>query len=135
MKDSRGALSFASAKITLAVEVPSLFKIGDIIIDYLTIMITLIALIIGIVLAVLYGWTRIVKARKRLRKEVGEAEVALRDAFDALREEVEESVSEFDSRPGLSAKERKIRNKLNNALGIAQKFIGKEIKDVGKEIE
>ena len=70
-----------------------------------------------------------------MRKEVTEAEKALYRAFKALKEETKEQVSKLDGKSNLSAREKKIYNELKKALEISKKFIGKEIKDIEKEIE
>jgi len=56
-------------------------------------------------------------------------------AFRALRDEVEEQISLLDKKPGLTKEEKAIRDKLQEALDISEKFISKEIKDVEKELE
>ena len=52
-----------------------------------------------------------------------------------MREEVEEQVVMFDKKPGLTKKEKEIRDRLQEALNVSEKFIGKEIKDVERELE
>lgn len=133
--DSRGAKSYPTEKNTIAVALPTLIKFGKIAIDYLTIMITLIALIIFLILIIAYGWYRISLWRKKLRKETREVEENVTRAFRALREEVQEQVEYLDKKRGLTKREKQIRDKLQEALKISEEFISKEIKDVLKELE
>ncbi|MDO8558983.1 MAG: hypothetical protein Q7R84_01500 [bacterium] len=56
-------------------------------------------------------------------------------AFRALREEVEEQIELLDGKPGLNKEERRVRDKLKEALNVSEEFIGKEIKDIEKELE
>jgi len=133
--DTRGAKSYSTEKITITATLPTLIKFGKVAINYITIMITLIALIIFLILIMGYGWYRISIWRKRLRKETREIEESLINAFRALREEVQEQIEFLDKKKGLSSREKTIRNKLNKALKISEEFIGKEIKDVLKELE
>jgi hypothetical protein len=56
-------------------------------------------------------------------------------AFKALREEVGEQIECLDGKPGLREDEKKIRDKLKEALDVSEKFIGKEIEDIEKELE
>jgi len=133
--DNRGAKSNPTEKITLAVTLPTLIKFGKIAIDYLTIMITLIALIVFLILVIFYTWYRISLWRKRPRKETKEVAESVIRAFRALREEVQEQIEYLDKKPGLTKGEKKIRDKLQEALNISEEFISKEIKDIEKELE
>jgi hypothetical protein len=135
VKDSRGALSDPSEEITITVSLPAIFKYGKIAIDYLTMIFTLIALIVFILLVIFYAWYRISVWRKRMRKETQEVAKSVTTAFRALRDEVEEQIAMLDKKPGLTKGEKEIRDKLQEALDISEKFIGKEIKDIEKELE
>ena len=134
-EDDRGALSLPTEKYAVEVGLPPLLKIGKIAVDYLTIMITLIILIVGAVAVIFYAWYRVSLWRKRLHKETGEVKESAAKAFKALRDEVEEQIELLDGKPGLNKDERKVRDKLKEALNISEDFIGKEIKDVEKELE
>ena len=134
-QDERGALSLASPRISLGVGLPPFLKFGKIAISYSIIMITLIVLIVGVVTIILYAWYRVSLWRKRLRKETKEIAQSVAKAFRALREEVQEEIEYLDKKPGLSKAEKEIRDKLQKALNISEEFIGKEIKDVEKELE
>jgi hypothetical protein len=133
--DKRGAKSLPTDKITISVAMPAFLRWGRLAIDYLTMIITLLILIGALVLIILYGWYRINEWRRKLRKEEREAEEAIRRAFDALRQEVEEQVAKLDRKPGLSPTEQKIRDDLQEALNISEEFISKEMKDIEKELE
>jgi len=133
--DKRGAQSNPTEKIKLTVALPIILKFGKIALDYLSIMITLIVLIIGAIFVGFYVWYRVSIWRKRVRKETKEVAESVARAFKALREEVEEQIEFLDEKPGLTKAERKVRDKLKEALNISEEFIGKEIKDVEKELE
>lgn len=133
--NSQGAKSNLTEKITLAVTLPPLLKFAEIAIDYLATMIILATLIIVLVLVILYGGYRVSLWRKRLREETTEAEKALRKAFGFLRKKTKEQIEMLDSRPGLSERERKIRDDLKDTLKIAEESVAKEIKDIEKELE
>ena len=98
-------------------------------------MITLIALIVFLIVIIAYSWYRISIWRKRLRKETKEIEENVIRAFRALQQEIQEEVEYLDNKKGLSKGEKKVRDKLENALKISEEFITKEIKDVLKELE
>jgi len=132
--DSLGARSEPSEKVTIQVTPPAFIRIGKLAIDYLTTIITLLAFISAIVLGIIWTWQKIIKRKKRLRKEITEAQRALYGAFKALKEETEEQVAKLDGKPDLSDREKKICDELKKALKISEKFIGKEIKDIEKEL-
>ncbi len=133
--NEQGAVSYPSEKLTFIVALPSVLKFGKIAINYLTILITLLILIAVLGGIIFYVFYRISLWRKKLRKQTKEAEGALEKAFWALRQEVKEQIEKFDKKPGLSKSEKEISDKLQKALNIAEKFIGKEIKDVKRELD
>ena len=134
-EDERGALSYPTKKYSLEVGLPPILKFGKIALDYLIIMITLIVLIVGVVAVGFYAWYRISIWRKRVKQETKEVSESVTGAFRALREEVEEQIEFLDGKPGLNKDERKVRDKLKEALNISEKFVSKEIEDVEKELE
>jgi hypothetical protein len=113
---------------------PAFIKIGEIIIDYLTLTITLVGLMAAMGLGSIWIWRKIKKKRKKLRKETTEAEKALYRAFGILRKKIKEKVLELDGNPNLSKRERKVCDDLKKALKDSEKLIGKEIKDIEKEL-
>jgi len=133
--DARGARSKPTEKTTIVVEQPAILKIGTRAVTFLAIIIPLIALIIVLLALIWYGWHKFSSFRKKIRKETKEAEQSLHQAFKALKEETEEQVAKLDGKPDLSDREKKICDELKKALKISEKFIGKEIKDIEKEIK
>jgi len=134
-KDERGALSLPSKVYEFYVGLPTFLRFGKIAIDYLSIMVTLIVIIIGLLLIIFYAWYRISVWRKRMRKETKEAAQAVLAAFKTLREEVQKQIEYLDGKPGLTDSEAKVRDKLKEALDISEKFISKELEDIEKELE
>ncbi|MFH1714104.1 MAG: hypothetical protein ABH831_00720, partial [Candidatus Nealsonbacteria bacterium] len=134
-EDERGALSLPTKNYSVKVGLPMFLNFGKIAIDYLNIMSTLIVLLVGTIAVIFYTWYRISVWRKRVRKETEEVSQSVMSAFRALRGEVEEQISMLDKKPGLTKEEKQLRDKLNEALDISEKFIGKEIRDVSKELE
>lgn len=134
-QDERGAQSLPSNKVEVSVALPPFLQFGKIAIDYLTIMVTFIVLIAAAVIVIFYGWYRINMWRKRVRLETKELSQAILSAFKALREEVEEQIEYLDEKPGLTKSERQVREKLKQALDVAEGFVSKELKDVERELE
>jgi len=133
--DMRGARSKPTEKITIVVEQPAILKIGTQAVTILAIIVPFVALIILLLALIWYGWHKFSSFRKRIRKETKETEQALHQAFNALKEETEERIAELDGKPGLSEREKRVCNNLKKALKISEKFIGKEIEDIEKEMK
>jgi 5-hydroxyisourate hydrolase-like protein (transthyretin family) len=134
-QDKRGALSLETKACQFYVGLPTILRFGKIAIDYLTMVITLIVLIIGLLLIIFYVWYRISIWRKKMRAETKEVAQVVLAAFKDLRKEVEEQIEYLDGKPGLTQGERKVRDKLKEALDVSEQFIEKELKDIEKELE
>ena len=133
--DERGAKSYPSEQIILKAILPLQIRIGKIVIDYVTIIDTLITIVIGLSVLAFYSWYRIKLWRRRLKKETKEAEQKLHQAFSSLTKEVKKQVSKLDGQEGLSERESAIYNQLKKALDNSEEIVGKEIKDIEKELK
>jgi len=130
--DTRGAKSESSEKITISVGQPVFIEIGSQAVGFLGVIIPLVVLIFTLLFIIWYGWHKFGSSRKIIHKETKEAELALHQAFKDLKEEIEEQVVKLDGKSDLSEREKKICDELKKALKISEKFIGKEIEDIGK---
>jgi hypothetical protein len=128
--DYRGAESYESMKKTLTVQAPSIICAYGwwIVIGLLVILILLIA-------AIIYQRRHFRSQKERAQRESRELEKRLNEIFAALKEEVSELIEMADKKAGFSDSEKRVKEKINEALDISQEFISKEIKDVEKEIE
>ena len=133
--DSRGAKSLVSEKVKILVSTPVFIKIGNLVIDYLSVVITLIALFIFMIMTWFYGWRKIKKLKAQLKKETTEAEEMLYRAFNILRKEVTKQIAKSDKRKGLSKREKVIDEKLKKALDSSENLIAKEIKDIERKLK
>jgi len=133
--DSTGAKSNPSEKLSVLVSPPVFIRIGEVVIDYLTTIITLLVLITSLILGVIWGLLKIKEKKMRIAKEVHEAASASTKTFEALNAELLEQIAKLDGKSGLSEKEEKVYDDLKKALKISEKFIGKEIEDIKKEIK
>jgi len=127
--DDRGAQSFKTAKHILVVIAPSIIEAYGLII--------ILILLLVIASLFLYIWFikhKFREERIRIARETEEAKLKLTEIFTALREEVEELMELADKKTGLSESEKRVKDKLQDALDISEEFIGKEIEDVNKEI-
>ncbi|MEK7176445.1 MAG: hypothetical protein AAB704_01310, partial [Patescibacteria group bacterium] len=113
--DERGARSEPTEKVTIAVERPAILKIGSWAVSLLAVAIPLIALIIVLLGVIYYGWHKFATLRKRVKKEIREAEHALHKAFDLLKEAIREQIKMLEktkSRRELTEEEEKIIKQL-----------------------
>jgi hypothetical protein len=131
-KDKTGGESEISEKITVKVSPPPFIKIGELAINYLSILITLIGLLAILILIVFFTWLKIRQWRERLRGEAREAAKSLVEGFRVMEGEIREEISRLDKKPGLSEEEEKIYQKLKEILEKTRKTIGKEIEDIEK---
>lgn len=128
--DDRGAESNASQRKVLQVKAPSLVcAYGWWIIS------GLLLIILGLIGYIIYLRRGYLKQKERVIRESKELEQRLNDVFNALKEEVGELIEFADEKPGVSEAEKRVKNKIVEALDISQEFIGKEVKDVEKELE
>lgn len=136
--DGRGAKSFPSDKLIIAVDRPAFLKTGSLALDFLVIIVPLSALTILLIFILWQGWRRLFRFKNKLRKEVMEAKEALKQAFSVLRESAKEQIDFFEDIGGkrtLTKEEEKIVQKLKQDLSDAEKLVSKEIEDIDKEIE
>lgn len=120
--DARGAKSLPTEKITITVVKPVFFR-RSWNVGFLAMIIPLIALIAALLFVLWYGWQKFLRMRKRLLKEMREAESALHKAFDILKENIREHI-----------KEEKMIKQLKRDLDNAEKRIREEIEDIEKEV-
>jgi len=132
--DFRGASSNPTNLKQIIVSPPVFIQIGNILIPYLSVIITLISLIVLMILIILYGRKKINDLKRAINREAIEAEEALYQSFDILRREVAKQVAKLDGKPGLSPKEKELNSELKDALNRAEAIIEKEIKDIRKQL-
>ncbi len=138
VEDARGAQSEPTKPLTLLVREKPLLKAGQIVVSYLTVVITIISLLITLLLV---GWYSIVKfrrLRRRLQKEVGEAEQILHQSLLSLQDKVKSQLRLLErakSKRELTIEEQKIIKNFKQDLAITEKAVRKEIKDIEKEVD
>ncbi len=135
--DERGAKSEPSEKVTIAVEQPAFLRIGSWFVGFLSIIIQLIALALFLVYFAWYWWHKFATMRKRVKKEVREAEEALHKSFYSLKETIHEQIKMLEktkTKRQLTEEEEKIIKQLKENLDDAEKFVRKEIEDIEKEV-
>ena len=109
-------------------------SIGSLLIDYGSLILMLFLLVIIFLVITVYVCCKMKKERNNIWEETKEAELSLKKTFKELRNDLERKIEYFDSKPGLSVRERKIRDSVFKILRDSEKIIEKEIKDIKREI-
>ena len=121
----------------IAAEQPVSWRISSRAIGILGALVPLAALLIIFVFLFWYGWHKFLRMRRRLKKEIHEAEGALHEAFDVLKENIREHIKLLEkakSRRQLTAEEEKIARQLKKDLDNAEKVMKKKIEDIEDEV-
>ena len=96
--------------------------------------ILLFSLFITLVLAILYSVSKISRRRKKIEKETDEAMHSVTESFSAIRTEIKRQISPLNKKLDLSKEEKEKRNKLQEVLTVSEKWIGREIDDIKREV-
>jgi len=97
------------------------------------IIIILIIIIIILILIIIYQKKKYDEEKKRVQNEIQETKDKMSEVFNALKEEVDELMEMADKKPGLSESEKRVKDKLREALDISEELITKEVTDIEKE--
>jgi hypothetical protein len=125
-----GMRSEPSQKISFLVSPPVFASVGAFIIDYFTVIVSLIFMIVLIILLVVFLFFFI---RKRLKKETIEVEEVLHRNLSAYRKDMDEEfkrIIEKDTRISGRKEKAEARERLRQGLDRAEEKILKEVKDV-----
>jgi cbb3-type cytochrome oxidase subunit 3 len=129
--DDSGGKSQPSAKVTILVTKPVFIRIGDLSITCFAMSIlTLLLFIFGFSIMI-FAWRR---KKKKIRREVSEAEEALKKAFKELKKKIEEQAAKLDGKKGLNSVEQEIADNLKEALKISEAYISEELRDIDDEL-
>lgn len=132
-RDQRGAVSDPSEKHPIKIILKGV-ALGPWFFDYWTFSWLLLLLILLLVIILLYICHKIRKDKKKIDKETREAEESLKKTFKKIRDDLEKKIEYLDSKPGLSAKEKKIRDEIFKMLKDSEREVYKEIKDIEDEL-
>ncbi len=136
--DQRGALSDWGESQTVAVRPPGIVRFGNWAVDALSVIISLGALLALSLWGIYYVRHRLILLRQRLDKEVGEAEQAVHDAFELLRQDFDQMKKLLDraaQKRDLTNTEKQIRDTLGRNLEAMEEEVEKEVKDIEEELE
>jgi hypothetical protein len=105
--DQRGAKSDSTEKIVIEIALPALIKFGKITINYLSIIVSLAALIIVLIGIIFYGWFKISKIRKKLRKKLKKRTKMFPKVFNLYGKKCRNKLNILIKKLGLSKKKKR----------------------------
>lgn len=136
--DSRGAKSNESPPLPIVMKPTAVSQIGLLTINYLSIIFIFISVLFTLMIGGWYVWHRFTLFRKRLRKEVKEADQALQKAFTIIKEDIRRQIKFLEkvrTKRDLTKEEERIIEQLKKDLDVEEKIVRKEIKDIEREIK
>lgn len=92
-----------------------------------------IAILIFFTFILILVWRKAFILQKELKREVKELKESLETSYDKLLRNIEKEIEFLDGEAGLSEEERKLRDKLFEAIENSKKIIKKEVEDVEKK--
>ena len=132
-----GLKTAKSKEIFILVQESDLDKLKSTIQSLMAVVSIFVTCILLLVAIIILGIRRIKSSRKKLKKEVSEAEKSLTKAFNILRKDISEQLEKLDkvkSKRNLTKEEKEIKRKFGKNLKTAEEHIRKEIEDIEKEI-
>ncbi|MBA3732851.1 hypothetical protein H0W91_00560 [Patescibacteria group bacterium] len=128
-----GSASGLSDPITVEVTSSSFIRLGGLILNYMTIIITLLSLLLLLLLLLIILWILYRRSKKKKGHEISEAEEMLHTSFDKLRDGLSTYVTYLVSAKtaaGVKRREQKTKDDLKEELDNIEGKIKKEIKDI-----
>lgn len=133
-----GAESDVSEKVTIIVTKPGIVLYGDIIVGYLSVIAPLVGLVVLLGVSVWWGWHKFALYKKRLRKEVNEAEDVLHKEFAALKKITQREVASLErarSYRKLTPEEHSIIKRFKGSVSESEAHIDQEFMDIKRAAE
>lgn len=131
--DERGAESLYNDEVTIAVQPPGVVRLGAMAVDGLSVLISLLAMIVLLIVAVYWGRHKWTMFRRSLNKEIREAEEEVHVTFENLRQKRQYQISllnEAEKKRDLTEEEIKIKEQIQediDSLGVSAE---KEVHDI-----
>ena len=136
--NAQEARSLPTEKISIEVLQPTMFRAGTMAVSFLIVAIPVAALLFALIFVIWFGLYKISLFKKRVRKEVREAELALHKSFDALKKNMREQMKMLEkarTKRQLTEEEGEIIKQFKKDLVDAETFVNKEIQDIEKTIK
>lgn len=128
--NDKGIKSDFSKKVSFLVTPPIFTTIGDFVVDYFTVFVSLIFMIVLIVILILFVMSLI---RKKLRKETVEVEHVLHSNLEDLKKIVDQEftkLKKYENTEEYNKEKQKMKLRLKKKIEVAEKSIMKEVLDV-----
>ncbi len=131
-RDTFGRMSDVSEEIRIVVDAPGYVVVGSLVVSILSVLVPLIALMVVLIFGTWYLWHRLVRWKRRVRKETLEAEEELTLAFSSMVKNLNTKIEALkESRKGkLTKAESDLILQIESDLKTAKNRIGKEIEDI-----
>ncbi|MEI8361282.1 MAG: hypothetical protein WCG01_04085 [bacterium] len=129
-ENKNGLRSKPSEKFTFIVSPPVFAVLGSFVINYFTIMVSMIFMIL---LIVILGYYFVQIIRKKLKKETVEVEVVLKENMDGLKQVLNDEMSKLGKLKRSAAvvkEDAKMKDMLSKYIAATERKILHEIKDV-----
>lgn len=128
-----GSESGLSSPVTIEIVSNQFIRLGGIVLDYASIIVTLLALfgMVAVLFAVI--WWKYVHMKKARGKEIAEAEHILHKSFDTLKDGLVQYVNYLvgaKTVTGIRKRELKTKKELKEQLDDIEEVIDKEIKEI-----
>lgn len=131
--DSRGAMSEPSLKRSIDVRQPLVVLVGNIAVNYLSIIIPLVGLVLLLGLILWYGYTFIRTYRARVLRETTDADSVVQREFHELRDHLRKEIGNLEKaklKRELTREEMRILTALGAKLDHIEERIRIEISDI-----
>ena len=135
---SGGGASGVGQKETIILRARAIIKIGSLIVSYLTVLISLVAVAAMLLLAVLYTWHKLNTFKNKIKQEVQIVEKNIHSEFDVLRENTRKQINLLEkakSKRELTKEEIRVLSNLKNQLNYTEELITKEVAQIEKELK
>ncbi len=136
--DLRGAKSLESEPLTVVISERPLFMIGKIAVTYLGLIILTLGTFISIVFGLWYAWYKFLLFKKRLEKDIIDADHTIHKAFTILSNDIEAEVKSLEkarSKRSLSKEEERIISKFQKNFSDTENILEKKINSIQKSLE
>jgi hypothetical protein len=136
--DARGAKSGPGQTVIISVAKLPMVSAGTQALNYLNIIVPLASLLLILLFVLWYAWHRFKRVRKKLRKEVRDAETTLHDTFTLLKSDIKDQIRMLErarTKRELTLEEEKIVKRLKKDLDYTENFIKKELANIEKTLK
>lgn len=135
-RDQYGNVSEESDPIKIIVDAPGYIVVGSMIVNTLSVVVPAVTLLIALIFGTWYLWHRLVRWKRKVRKETIEAEERLTLEFDSIVTNLNESIIALkESRKNkLTKAEEALIERIEADVRTAREKISKEIEDIERVI-